>query len=242
MYSGTINRDDITITPRFKADRQTPKQRAEEERRTVSIRKRNKRVSMSLRKMRNMRRAVAQKRGRKTRRSNPKARSRKSPGIWRNSAVVKAGAKAGSRLVPLAGQAALLLDLLVVGGQLTRRFSGDSMRKIHADDAKVMSGTLTEEIIANQVAVQFAENDSSVLRTVGATGRMSSCLQEQIKIVKEDAYHRATATGWIQRSKEFDSPEMILDRIIAAFREGDIPGQVDEFIEKVRGTRSSPGR
>jgi len=116
------------------------------------------------------------------------------------------------------------------------------MRKIRLDDAKVMNGTLTEEVIASQMALGYAESDSHFLRSMAVSGRISSCLEAQLEVIKEDAFHIATATGAIQRSKDFDYPDLMLDRIIEKFKKGDIPGQVDEFIKGVRGTQSSPGR
>jgi len=233
----TVRADEMVITPRFK--RQSSPRRQEQERRKEqnNIRKKN-RANRKKQRAR-MAKSMAQGRGRiRGDKIKIKPRStKKSMGggaIAKKAKVGLKGAKMASRGIPIIGWAALLADVVILGGQAARQFGGDSDRLVKMQDAYTMFGDVNYDVTANQEVRDFFESDAGMLKAIGQEKKMNSSMTHLKTAMLRESRRRAEGADHLHRAKWMDSPDTLLDKTIAYFQGKGIPNLTDETITKLR--------
>jgi len=223
----------MVFTPRFARDRQTPKERAQEERRTRATHERRRKMRRKLLIDRARRRIAAGRAERKRKARNLKA-GRGGGRAAGKAAAAKTAAKWGSRAIPVAGWALLLADLLVIGARAGRRIEGASSRLLDAQDANLSQAGLHLEAEANAQALGFVEGDRDLLRAIGQDGKMNSSIAALVAAVKKDAHERAIGANYIQSDPFFDSADTLLDRLLAKMTEDGTINKADRAVDLIR--------
>jgi len=144
--------------------------------------------------------------------------------------------KAGSRAIPIAGWALLVIDVLTIGGQIARRADGKSGRLVEAEDAHTAMRDLDEQAAANAAALGYLEADPNILRTIGQEDKINSSIMKAAAQVKQLALERARGADMIARDPHFDSRDSLLDKAFMKADKADLKNKTDRAIRAARAS------
>jgi hypothetical protein len=232
----TPGRDDMVIRPRFKTrDTHSPRERAQEERRTDKVKKKK---SFLLRKLRKVRLVREVARAGRMLRVDLHA---KKFAKWRTGGLGGASmagrsllVRGAGRLIPIAGWTLLIMDLVMLGHEMGRRVEGKSKRLVEAEDAHTMMRFLDEDAKANAVALAYLQQDGATLRGFAREGKVTSSIMANAHYIRQIAKARAMGEDMINRDPYFDSADSLLDLLMRKVRGANLKGLTDETIRKIK--------
>jgi hypothetical protein len=150
-------------------------------------------------------------------------------------ASARSMAKMGSRAVPITGWAMIILDFVMLGHELGRRIvDGKSDRLVKAEDAHAMWGEQQYEFMNNMQVRGFFEQDSDLLKSIGSEGKMNSSAELFRDTLLQENLKKIQGADMINRDPYFDSPDSLLDKVFAKWKDEDIPDLAQQTIDKMR--------
>ena len=155
------------------------------------------------------------------------------------SRIGRAGAYLGSRAVPIIGWAMLVMDVFILAGNAARRLGGESAGLLKAEDADIMMGGLDEEAQVGGDVRNFIESRTSLLRIIKQEGGVNSQIHQLAMSQRRLFLERRQGADLIAREPAIDSPQTIVDRLIAKAREADLEGLADRAMKAARESLSS---
>ena len=234
--------DDMVMRLRLKHERNSPRERAAEERREHQEKRKRRRATRLLRRARYA--AHGAKLGKKRRRGPRRLKAKKFS--WQiRTAKVTAKIVGGTvaRLIPFLGWALLANDAALLYHDWGRRISGGlSARLVQLQDNHVTMGDFIPQATAAAVALDYVESDAGRLRAIGNEGKMNATLASNVEVIRQLAYERAVGADMIRRDSHFDSADSFMDKIFAQADRAELKSTFDRIAHLIRTERASKGK
>lgn len=218
------NSDNMVITPRFLASRDSgPRRRAKEARNLEGAKRKRATIMQRLRKAKVARRLQS-------------ARAAKtSAGIRKAAGAGGKLVKAGSRLMGPIGIALLVMDAVNVAGSTVRRAEGGvSGRLLEAMDQDGIYGRMDEIATGAEQGRKNIEGNEDLLRIIGIEGRVNSQIGQLGAWFRERETARAIGSDLIEREPSFDHLGSIADKAIQGGTAA-LKSSTDSAINAIRG-------
>jgi hypothetical protein len=222
--------EDMVMRVRLKHERNSPRERAAEERRTAQHDKRRKRSMRQVRRMKAAR--DASRKGGKPKRKRVTGKFAKQLEATKMQAK---RAKMASRKIPLIGWALIVNDQALNFHENARRvLDGMSARLVQARDDHTVYGDMIPQAASAAAALEYVESDAGRLRAIGNEGKMTGTLTSNVEIIRRLAYESAVGAVMILRDSHFDSADSFLDKIIMKAERAELKSMADRTCHLIR--------
>lgn len=234
--------DDMVMRLRLKHERNSPRERAAEERREDQEKRKRRRAMRLLRRARYA--AHGATLGRKRRRGPRHLKAKKfSRQISTVTTMSKIVVLTVARFIPVLGWALLANEAATLYHEWGRRISGGlSARLVQLQDNQVTMGDLIPQATAAAVALDYVESDAGRLRAIGNEGKMTGTLASNVEVIRQLAYERAVGADMIRRDSHFDSADSFIDKIIMQAERAELKSMADRTAHLIRTERASKGK